>query len=119
MIKQVGYDLYVEIVHPGGERKELLVEAIHQNFITVRWGQSGVYDIFTECFRKVPANTMIARNIAARRKGPCLWKAVDIESVRKAIYEHFHPKEKETLEEQYKRHHENMPGRAKPISSSK
>ena len=96
----------VDLVDPGGHRKTVPVEAIHQTFISVRWGMSGIYDI------DLKTNTMKARNVAARRKGVCYWQAVDIDSVRRAVEDHFNPKIE--IEKKFDKHVKNM-----PLSSSK
>lgn len=106
-------EMEVDLIDPGGHLKTVPVEAIHQTFISIRWGMSGVYDI------DLKTNTMKARSVAARRKGLCHWKAVDINSVRHAVHEYFNPNAKKEEEERFKKHHESMPFRAKPLSSSK
>jgi hypothetical protein len=65
---------------------------------------SGSYDI------DVRTNTMRAHSAAARRKNPlCLWKAVDVESVKTLIKEHFRDTTEEEQKQQYERHHQKMP----------
>lgn len=95
----------VELVHPNGERKRLPVEAIFRRYITVRWSLSGLYEIDAK------RNTMRSQNPAARRRGRCDWMALDIESVRRLIREHFGDSREEQREETYQRHHQNMPYR--------
>jgi len=107
-------EMEVDLIDPGGHLKTVPIEGIHETFISVRWGQSGTYDI------DLKTNIMKARSVAARRKGVCYWKVVNIESVRFAVREHFNPNAKIEAEKRFKKHHTNMPyARAKPISSSK
>jgi hypothetical protein len=94
----------IELIHPGGERRWLPIEAIHANYVTIRWGMSGHYDI------DLRTNTMRAHSLAARRKNPlCLWKAVDLASVKALVREHFRDTTEEERKALYDRHHQQMP----------
>jgi len=114
MIKIEGEKKYVELVHPGGTREFVPVESYTRDVVSLWWGLSGTYDL---CLK---TNTIKSRSLKARRKGQCFWKAVDIDSVRKFVYEGYHPKEKETLDKQYEKHVNSMPyTRAKTLSQGK
>lgn len=94
----------IEVIHPGGERHIVSVETIQEQYISVRWGMSGIYDIFLK------SNTMVARSIKARRKGRCYWKVVDIEQVRQFVKEYFKPN-KDEMQMSIEKHIESMPGK--------
>lgn len=83
------------------ETKTLPVETIYENRVTLRWELSGIYELFLK------TNQMRAVSVSARRKNPfCLWEAVDIASVREAVFKHFHPNI-DKVEESYRKHHES------------
>lgn len=94
--------------HVGGELKTVSVEHVSPSltYVSIRWGQSGVYDL------NLGANKLTARSQKAQRKGKAHWAANDIEAVRKAAREYLdakrgnpHSKSKAA----FKRHVENMP----------
>lgn len=98
----------VELVHPCGERKRLPVESIFRRYITVRWSLSGLYEI------DVRTGKMRSQSATARRRHDCLWVAVNPESVRALVREHFGDSKEDERERSYQQHRENMPYRKRP-----
>ena len=94
--------------HVGGEQKTVAVEYVAPTlaYISIRWGQSGVYDLH------LGSNTLRARSQKAQRKGKPHWQAHDIDAVRKAAREYLAAKNgnpKGQAEGAFRRHTENMP----------
>ncbi len=91
--------------HIGGELKEVPVETITRVYVSIRWGQSGVYDL------NLASNTLRARSVKAQRKGRPHWKAADIESLRKQVANYLRGEDlkAETLKAM-ERHQATMPG---------
>lgn len=68
------------VFHPfNQERRELEVTTITKTYVTLHWPMAGAYDL------NLKENILTARSLGARRRNPCLWKAVDILAVREAI----------------------------------
>ncbi len=95
----------VTVRHPfNGEEQVLPVERVTRNVVTLRWGQSGLYDL------DLRTNTITARSIAARRKGKCLWCAVYIDNVRVEAMLHVEGEDKRRqMERDIERHQASMP----------
>ena len=99
----------IEIMHPCGERRIFLIESIHRNCVTIRWGMSGLYEI------DLKTGKMRAKNIKSRRKGDCLWFATNIEVIRNIVQEYFNPKIKTEVNTMYNNHLSTMPYGKKSI----
>jgi len=94
----------VEVEHPWTHQKiHLPIESIDQKYISVRWGQSGTYDI------ELKEGTMRARSAKARRKGFCIWKVVDVRSLRKFVFNHFYPDAEAEAQKRFEAHLTSMP----------
>ena len=94
----------IKLVHPGGTTEWVPVETITKDYISIRWGMSGVYDIFLE------KNVIVARSLKARRKGKCYWKATDIEEVRKWVVEYLNPVKEDEFKKSVENWERNKPG---------
>ncbi len=74
------------IVHAGThETRSVAVEYVCRTYISVRWGQSGIYDL------NLKDNVLTARSHAARRKGGIemrAWSCADIAALREAVQIH-------------------------------
>ena len=86
------------------ETQDVPVESVERESIVLRWGMSGLYDL------DLRANTIRARSAGARRKGPCLWQAKDIEKVRAVWREKFKQKEDDECKARMEKHAASMPG---------
>jgi hypothetical protein len=98
----------IVLKHVGGERKTLPVEYVAPtlSYLSIRWGQSGVYDL------NLATNVLRARSAKAQRKGKPHWTAEDIDAVRKMARNYLDEKRGNPHSEAkaaYKRHVENMP----------
>lgn len=92
----------IEVEHEWSkERKTLSVERIdNENQITVRWPLQGLYHI------DLRTNTMKAYSALARSKSPiCLWRAVDIDAVRRDVKQYL----THNITEAFNRHVVTMP----------
>jgi hypothetical protein len=102
----------IVLVHVGGDRRSVPVEHIANTYVSVRWGQSGIYDL------NLAKNVLTARSQKAQRKGKAHWKAEDIHAVRKMVEHYFREKrgnlQREALEND-KKHVENMPQYNRPV----
>lgn len=77
-------DWTIVVYHPfNHEQKAVPVETITRTYISIRWGQSGLYDL------NLKDNILTSRSAAARRRAPCLWKALEIEVIREKVKIHF------------------------------
>lgn len=97
----------VTLVHEWTrEEREVPVETVTKTFVSIRWGQSGTYDL------NLARNTLTARSQKAQRKGKPLWTAKDIDAVRRKVAVHMAgvDKEADTLA-RMRLHEANMPGR--------
>lgn len=74
----------IVLKHIGGERKTLEVEYVAPNasYLSVRWGQSGIYDL------NLLRNVLTARSAKAQARGKAYWAAEDIDAVRKMARDH-------------------------------
>ncbi len=70
------------------ERHVVPVDSVAKTYVSVRWGQSGVYDL------NLKDNVLTARSQKAQRKGKAHWAAEDIVAVRKMVKDHFDGKDK-------------------------
>jgi len=98
----------IVLKHLGGELKTVSVEYVAPNlsFLSIRWGQSGVYDL------NLKTNKLTARSQKAQRKGKPHWEAENIETVRgaaKAYLNAQYGKSSEERDASIKRHMETMP----------
>ncbi len=94
--------------HIGGERRVVSSEVIASTYVSIRWGQSGIYDL------NLAANTLTARSQKAQRKGKAHWKAEDIFAVRKMVKDYLVGEDKKAMAiAAMKRHEATMPGMAK------
>lgn len=76
----------------------LEVKYYDAKIVSVFWPLAGTYDL------TLKTNELKARSPQARRKNPfCLWRAADIENIRRQVWELLNPDFKER-EESYKRH---------------
>lgn len=74
----------IVLMHANGERRTVPVEHVANTYISIRWGQSGIYDL------NLKANVLTARSLKAQQKGgKSQWKAEDIDAVRKMVRDHF------------------------------
>lgn len=74
----------IEVIHPWSKEKRTVhVESISKTYISIRWAQSGIYDL------NLLKNVLTARSLKARNRASCLWHAVDIVHVREAVAIHF------------------------------
>lgn len=96
----------VLVHHWTREERTVPVETVTRTYVSIRWGQSGTYDL------NLAKNTLTARSQKAQRKGKPLWQAADIDFVRRkvAIYMAGIDKDADTLA-RMKLHEANMPGR--------
>lgn len=69
----------IVLKHIGGERKTFIVEFVAATYVSIRWGQSGIYDL------NLAKNCLTARSQKAQRKGKAHWEAEDIHAVRKMV----------------------------------
>lgn len=95
----------IQVSHPNGETRWLVLEAWHERWLCVRWPTAGQYDIMLKDGR------MIARSPASKRKTPThlnLWHATDYKECREWVGEKL-GLSKEEIEERFKVHHETMP----------
>lgn len=79
------------------------VESFNRGCIFVRWGMSGMYEV------NLINNYIRACSVGARRRNPSAmkaWRIVDIEVLRKAVWDYYHPKD-----DSFERHANNMPYR--------
>jgi hypothetical protein len=68
----------IVLVHQwSSEERTVPVETVTRTYVSVRWGQSGTYDL------NLARNTLTARSQKAQRKGKPLWHAKDIDEVRR------------------------------------
>ena len=74
----------IVLKHIGGERKTLEVEYVAPNasYLSIRWGQSGIYDL------NLLRNVLTARSQKAQARGKAYWSAEDIDAVRKMARDH-------------------------------
>lgn len=96
--------LEVTLIHVGGDFKTLPVEHISPNlsYLSVRWGQSGVYDL------NLKNNVLTARSQKTQRKGKCHWKAADIDLVRRQAKEWLDAKNGKPLSEMEANYHNHL-----------
>jgi hypothetical protein len=73
----------VTLRHLGGELKTLPVEHVTKTYVSIRWGQSGIYDL------NLAKNTLTARSQKAQRKGKAHWMAANIDRVRRDVRDYF------------------------------
>lgn len=67
----------------------LPVENVTALWVTVRWGMSGLYNLY------LWNNELMSQSVAARRhSGKPLWSCPDIEAVRKAVISHVQAQKK-------------------------
>ena len=91
----------IELMHPfNKERMTVPVELITPTFVSIRWGQSGLYDLH------IKTNTLVARSHSARRKGRCHWMAVDIALVRNMVRIHVEKADIRDIVRNQREHHE-------------
>lgn len=78
----------IEVQHIWtGEVRVLKVLSFTEKDIVVQWPLAGGYTL------TLATNVLQANSAAARRKGfASVWQAKDIESLRRIISEHYHPK---------------------------
>lgn len=93
----------VTVEHVGTKERHVLpVESFNRGCIFVRWGLSGMYEV------NIVNNYIRSCNESARRRnGPSamkVWRIVDIEVLRKAVWDYYHPKD-----DSFERHTNNMP----------
>ncbi len=98
----------IVLKHIGGERKTVEVEYVPPSgtYLSIRWGQSGIYDL------NLAKNVLTARSQKAQRKGKAHWSAEDINAVRKMPAEYLAEKAgrpKAEADAAYERHVANMP----------
>ena len=103
-IRQYTNNLYeIEVQHPWTqERRFLPIETVTKNGVSVRWGQSGIYDIFL-------TGDIVARSLKTRLRAPCIWKAVDVEELKAFVHEKMNPGIKAENENRYDAHTKSMP----------
>ena len=104
-------DKVIEFVHPfTKERKTLPVESIANTYVSIRWGQSGIYDL------NLAKNILTARSTKAQRKGRCHWQAVNIAAVRAMVHEHINRNDtKAEISKQLLVHVATMPGNSRIV----
>lgn len=107
MIKTVDGANVLLLKHVGGTQETMPIETILPHSVSIRWRQSGIYDL------NLANNILIARSTKARIKGKGQahwWSALDIEQVRHWVWEHFNPVADLTERERmYQKHVANMP----------
>jgi hypothetical protein len=78
----------IVLVHvTTGERRVVYVESVARTYLSIRWGQAGIYDL------NLAANVLTPRSCQTQAKGKAkwykkdkpLWKAEDIHAVRKMV----------------------------------
>lgn len=95
----------VEVCHPNGERKWLVIESWHERWIAVRWPLAGIYEIMLK------TGELIARSPTTRKRNPINpWRAVDKLECRDFVAERMGISKTEN-NERYRNHHESMPHR--------
>ena len=94
----------ISIVHSGTrETRAVPVEFVCRSYVTVRWGQSGVYDL------NLADNVLTARSAASRRKGGIemrAWSACDIEGVRRMVRVHCDGEDRRAVTRRLSEEHE-------------
>jgi hypothetical protein len=107
-INALNFDIILK--HIGGERKVVPVEYVSPNlaYISIRWGQSGIYDL------NLTKNVLTARSQKAQRKGKAYWTADDIDAVKRAAFQYLEAKRDKpvSIDEAYLKHMKSMPFRA-------
>ncbi len=91
------------------ETRQFEVETVAATYVSIRWGQSGVYDL------NLLRNVLTARSQKAQRKAKPLWSATDIIKVRADVTRYLAEREnrhKQVLDRDraIARHAETMPG---------
>lgn len=98
--------------HPTGERRSVPVEYVTKTYVAIRWGLAGLYDL------NLRDNVLTARSAKTQAKGKakwykkdtCLWRAEDINAVRKMVADELSGTEAKQRAEAMARHAETMPG---------
>jgi hypothetical protein len=81
----------IVFVHPNGEKRTLPVEYIAPSgsYLVVRWGAAGTYDLNLSKNILIPSDckTLLRGRNKAKwyKKGAPLWKAENIEEVRRQV----------------------------------
>lgn len=106
----------VVLKHPNEERRIVPVEYVAPNgsYITIRWGQSGLYDL--NLLKNVLSPRSAEQQSTSRgkakwyRKDRPLWQAEDIEKVRKMVRERLDAEMgREEIDAAKVRHEASMP----------
>lgn len=95
----------IELIHPWTkERTRVEVIVITKTYISIRWGQSGIYDL------NLLKNVLTARNVKARNRAWCMWTAVDIVGIREKVKVYLAKQNiKEIVADERARHDASMP----------
>ncbi len=105
----------IVVIHPNGDRKTLPVEYVAPSgsYLTVRWEAAGTYDLSLSKNTLMPSDckTISKGTSKARwyRKSAPLWKAEDIEKVRKLVAKHNAANTSNETEKAIRKHVESMP----------
>jgi hypothetical protein len=93
--------MIIVVEHPHSkERRELSTTYIARTYVTLIWPMSGAYDL------NLSVNCLTSRNPKVRRRGVCLWRAADIEEVRRQVQAHFRGGDREYETRELMRKHE-------------
>jgi hypothetical protein len=105
----------ITVIHPNGDKRTLPVEYIAPSgsYLVVRWGAAGTYDLNLSKNTLAPSDckTIPRGRDKAKwyRKSAPVWRAENIEEVRRLVAEHNSPNTRNETEEAIKRHIERMP----------
>lgn len=87
-------DKQIQVEHIWTHEKVWLpIEVVQENYISVRWSLSGVYDIYLSKTRSYEPGMLIARSTKARLRNVCLWRVVDLDEARRFAYETLNPEQ--------------------------
>jgi hypothetical protein len=105
----------ITVIHPNGDKRTLPVEYIAPSgsYIVVRWGAAGTYDLNLSKNTLAPSDckTIPRGRDKAKwyRKSAPLWRAENIEEVRKLVAEHNSLNTRNETEEAINKHIGSMP----------
>lgn len=105
----------IVFIHPNGERRTLPVEYIAPSgsYLVVRWGAAGTYDLNLSMNALAPSDckTIPRGRDKAKwyRKSAPVWKAEDIQEVRRLVLEHNSDNTRNETDEAIKKHMGSMP----------
>jgi hypothetical protein len=103
------------VVHPNGDRRALPVEYVAPSgsYLVVRWGAAGTYDLNLSKNTLTPSDckTIPRGRDKAKwyRKSAPLWRAENIDEVRRLVAEHNSVNTRNEVDEAIRKHVGSMP----------